>query len=292
VAPSARPPTSPDPTSPDLTSPDLTPADLPREHHVTDEERRALLEAGPTKIPRRAVAWGLVAAVVLTLGGIAGEHLVSAVGLNPKSSPTTTTTLHLGGGLSPSSALLSFEPVPAVRVPDVTLTDQRGQRVALRSLTGKVVVVTFFNASCRDVCPVVAAEVRRANELLGRRRADVVWLTINTDPLRLGAFPPPPAVTATGLGALSNWHYLTGPLRTLNPIWKDFGVSISVYVRQRAVVHNDVLYVVTPRGRLVARGSPFSDEARNGTVTLPAPLERIAGDGLAAAVAKRLGHPR
>ena len=204
-----------------------------------------------------------------------------------------------GNGLSwfyslewPAFALLSFEPVPAVRVPAVALTDQHGRRVALRSLGGKVVVVTFFNASCRDACPVVAAEVRRANQVLGRRRGDVVWLTINTDPLRVGAWPPPPAVTATGLAALPNWHYLTGSLRTLNPIWKDFGVSISVYPRQRAVVHNDVLYVVTPTGRLVERGSPFSDEARDGSVTLPAPLERIAGDGLAAAVAKRLGPAR
>ena len=65
-----------------------------------------------------------------------------------------------------------------------------------------------------------------------------------------------------------------------------------MYPRQRAVVHNDVLYVVTPTGRLVERGSPFSDEARDGSVTLPAPLERIAGDGLAAAVAKRLGPAR
>jgi cytochrome oxidase Cu insertion factor (SCO1/SenC/PrrC family) len=261
--------------------------------HVSDAERRAALAAGAPTVPRRAVVWGLVAAVVLTLGGVAGERLISAVGLNPTSTGSTTTTTLVGTGRLPAwSALLSFEPVAAVRVPPVTLTDQRGRAVSLRALRGRVVVVTFFNASCQDVCEVMAAELRRADQVLGARRDRVVFVTINSDPLALASSPPPRAVTATGLASLANWHYLTGPLSTLNRVWNDFGVSISVYKHPTAIVHNDVLYLVDPAGKLIERGSPFSDESHDGSVTLPAGLERLAGDGLASVIAAHLATSR
>ena len=265
--------------------------DMPPPMHVSDEERRAALAAGAPKVPRRAVAWGFVVAAILALGGTIGEHFVSAAGLNPTSSATTTTTVVTGdGGLSPSSALLSFERLAPVAAPAVPLTDQRGQRLSLGSERGRVVVLTFFDASCADACPVIATELRRADADLGARRRDVVFVTVNTDPLRLAAAPEPPAVTATGLGGLANWHYVTGSLRTLNPLWNKFGISISVYETTKAVVHNDALYLIDPAGRVVSRGSPFSDESRHGVFHLPPSLERVAGNGLASAIAAILGH--
>jgi cytochrome oxidase Cu insertion factor (SCO1/SenC/PrrC family) len=262
----------------------------PHDVALTPEERAAALAAGAQKVPRRVVAWGFVAAAILALGGTLAERFVSAAGLNPSSGASTTTTT-VGGGLSPAGALLSFEPVAPRPLPDVTLADQRGGAVSLAALRGKVVVLTFFNADCVDVCPVLAAELRRADHDLGARRREVVLLTVNTDPLALGARTPQ-AVTTTGLSALPNWWYLTGPLRTLNPIWRDFGISIAVYKLTHHVVHNDALYLVDPRGDVVARGSPFSDESRRGGTTLPRRLERVAGDVLASAIATRLGPHR
>ena len=114
---------------------------------------------------------------------------------------------------------------------------------------------------------------------------------MNTDPLALKGTSTAPAVTSTGLASLPNWHFLTGTVHTLNSVWNDFGVSISVYVDSKLVVHNDVLYLVDPRGNLVARGSPFSDESHRGVFSLPAPLERVAAHGLASAVAALLATP-
>jgi cytochrome oxidase Cu insertion factor (SCO1/SenC/PrrC family) len=277
----------------DQTDPGDGSDDRPREVHVSPEERAALLAAGAPKVPRRVVVWGFVVAAALALGGTAAERLVSAAGLNPTSSPVTTATTSPVGGSGPSagSALLSFVQLPATRAPRVVLLDQHGHRVSLGGVKGKVAVLTFFDASCADACPVIATEIRHADADLGPLRSRVVFLTVNTDPLALDGTSAR-AVTATGLGSLPNWHFLNGTVHTLNSVWNDFGVSISVYVDTKVVVHNDVLYLVDPSGDLVSRGSPFSDESHRGVFSLPAPLERVAGRGLASAIAALLVPPQ
>lgn len=263
----------------------------PREVHVSDEERKAALAAGAPKVPRKVVAWGFVVAAALALGGTLGERLVSSAGLNPKAGPTTTVapvTTTTVSGTSPADALLAFVPLTPVGPPRIELRDQRGRLISLVPPRGDVEVITFFNASCADACRVVSNELRLADHDLGRLAARVRLITVNTDPLRLAPSPPPPAVTSSGLTALSNWHYLTGPLSALNPIWKAFGITISVYLATKAVVHNDVLYLVDQQGKVVSRGSPFSDESRSGVFSLPGGLERVAGRGLATDVAALL----
>jgi cytochrome oxidase Cu insertion factor (SCO1/SenC/PrrC family) len=268
--------------------------DAPREVRVSAEERAAALAEGAPKVPRRVVAWGFVIAAFLALGGTLAERLVSAAGLNPTAASVTTTTTSrfAASGTSYGSALLSFVRLPPVRAPHLELLDQHGRLVTLGGARGKVVVLTFFDASCADACRVLAAEIRHADADLGARRSRVVFLTVNTDPLRLAGVGAVPAVTATGLDALANWHFLTGPVHTLNAVWNDFGISISVYVDTKVVVHNDVLYLVDSLGDVVSRGSPFSDESHRGVFSLPAPLEAVAGRGLASAVAALLAHHR
>ena len=48
-------------------------------------------------------------------------------------------------------------------------------------------------------------------------------------------------LSETGLGALSNWHMVTGPLATLDAVWKAYGVSISVDKKTGLEAHNDVM---------------------------------------------------
>lgn len=259
----------------------------PREVHVTADERAAALAAGAPRVPRRAIAWALIAILVLGLGGLVGERIVSAVGLNPTNpaSPTTTTTSPIVTiGPAAGSSLLSFTPIAHVGVPRAVLRDDRGRMVPLAEDHGKVVVLTFFDASCADSCVVIASELRHADADLGAARSKVEFLTVNTDPLELAPTTSAPAVASTGLAALPNWRFLTGDVHTLNHVWDDFGVSISVYVDSKTVVHNDVLYLVNRRGQLVSRGSPFSDESHAGLYSLPPHLEAVAGRDLATAV--------
>jgi cytochrome oxidase Cu insertion factor (SCO1/SenC/PrrC family) len=269
---------------------------------ITAEERTAALAAGAPRIPRRAVAWLFVAAAVLGLGGTVAERAFSAAGLNssagvpttttPSSLPITTIPTGATGPLSSSGALLALVALRPVAAPDFQLVDQLGRVVSLASERGRVVVLTFFNADCQDACPVIADELRQTAADLGPLRSRVVLLSVNTDPLDLSVVPTPPAVSRSGLASLPNWYFLTGSIHQLDPVWNALGVSISVYVDQRIAVHNDVLYLIDPKGDLVVRGTPFSDESHQGVYSLPSTLVRIAGRGLAEAVASLLGSHR
>ena len=71
--------------------------------------------------------------------------------------------------------------------PAFALTDQSGQPTAVPAQPPHVVVLTFFNAPCNDICPVLAAEIEQADADLGAQAADVEFITINTDPKALGS---------------------------------------------------------------------------------------------------------
>jgi protein SCO1/2 len=68
-----------------------------------------------------------------------------------------------------------------VRAPDFELRNQDGERVSMRALRGKPVVVTFLYTTCEDSCPIQAQTVRGALDQLGH---DVPALAIAVDPPR------------------------------------------------------------------------------------------------------------
>jgi len=220
-------------------------------------------------------------ALVLSLGGLLGEHLFSAAGLNPSptpaKSPTTTAPLR---SPSPPAADRSLDaPLPAFMglsqprprpAPPFTLTDQAGQPSSVPAQPASVVVLTFFNAPCNDICPVLAAEIEQADADLGPAAAHVEFLTINTDPSALAQSAEAPALNGAGLGALPNWRMLTGPLATLDSVWRSYGVSITVDEKSGLEAHSDVMDFIDARGDLRYRATPFADESTTGTYSLPA----------------------
>ncbi|HLK45577.1 MAG TPA: SCO family protein [Acidimicrobiales bacterium] len=259
---------------------------------LTDADRAAALSAGAPRVPRRAVAWGLAVAAVLALGGTVLERVVSNAGLNPKG--TTSTTLPVRPPSVPTSlgvdTLLGLDRLAPRAAPPIGLSTLSGRPFSLRALRGRVVVISFFDASCTDQCAVLARELAVADARLGPLRARVVLLTVNTDPREVSTRPRPLAVTASGLAAEANWTYLTGPLRDLDAVWHAYDVSIDVYPSTGLVIHTDPMWVLAPDGRLALRLTPLFAQTRSGVYTLPGVLVRRAGAGLAHEVAALLGR--
>jgi cytochrome oxidase Cu insertion factor (SCO1/SenC/PrrC family) len=257
-------------------------------------DRAAALAEGAPKVPRRVIVIAVLVAATLALGGALLERVASGTGLNPSSTGTTTTTIpqtiaELHASTASLLGITGLAPTPAA---GFRLTDQAGRAVSLRSLRGEVVVLTFFNANCADACPIIAGEIRRANADLGARRGHVVFVTVNTDPLATGSAPAPRAVTSTGLANLANWKYLTGPLRTLDPIWRRYGVAIDVYTKTGRVAHNDVMYFIDRTGRLRIRATPVANESSTGAFSLPGVLVARSAAGIATYANQLLGQRR
>ena len=269
-------------------------------------DRAAAFASGPARIPRKFVHWVVFAAAALGIGGALLEHVLTVTGVNPSPSSATTTvppTTSPPAKTPPAGeheatvqgALASFmglEQMTAGEARPFSLLSSRGGTVSLAAERGKVVVLSFFDSRCNDICPVLADEIEQADHDLGALAARVSFLTINTDPGATAASGVDGVLTRTDLGRLSNWEMLTGPLAELNTVWQNYGITVSYDTATRAVNHNDVMYFLDATGRFRFSATPTADEARpSGRYELPgAEVARFA-HGIAAYAAELAPKP-
>ena len=92
--------------------------------------------------------------------------------------------LAAGGDDTPPAAGEAFAGAripPDVRAPDFDLRNQDGERVSMRALRGRPVIVTFMYSNCEDTCPPQAQQIKGALNDLGH---DVPALAIAVEPPR------------------------------------------------------------------------------------------------------------
>jgi protein SCO1/2 len=104
--------------------------------------------------------------------------------------------------------------------PDFALRDERGERVSMRALRGRPVVVTFLYTHCQDTCPITAQTVRGALDDLGH---DVPALAIAVDPPN--DTPQSARKFLAEQRVSGRIDFVLGSRAELRPIWKGFGVK-------------------------------------------------------------------
>ena len=265
-------------------------------------DRVAALGAGSVPVPRKFILWVIVGFALLGLGGLAAEHflgnagvgtvittpLTTLAGTSPPSIPTAPVGPSVGASPAAVIGLKTSSNIPA---PALDLTDQHGSPWTLARVHGRVVVVTFLNAECNDICPVLADELTQADRLLGAQASSVRFVVVNTDPLETSLAIPPPVLTRTGLGSLPNVTYLTGSLRDLSAVWTAYGVTVALSNTTRLVTHNDVMYFLGPRGRLALQATPFGNEDSLGAYSLDPAIVHTFARGVATAAAGLVPSP-
>jgi len=131
------------------------------------------------------------------------------------------------GWLAPtfSDATAERESLPKIGpAPEFDLTTQDGQRLSLKELRGKVVVLTFIYTSCADTCPLLTAKLAGLQAALGADFGPkVFFLSITVDPER-----DTPAVLqryAQVHGAnLAGWAFLTGTPAEIQQVARRYGI--------------------------------------------------------------------
>jgi protein SCO1/2 len=266
-------------------------------------DRAAALRAGSVPVPRKFIRLIIIAFAVLGVGGIVAEKLIGNAGVSALISTPVTTLAGTGGtgtdagvtatgGAEPSnsptppnapaigaspSAVIGLTRLAGKQAPALSLQNQNGATWTLAEARGKVVVLTFFNAECNDICPVLSQEIIQADHLLGTRSDDVDFVVVNSDPLELSLAPTPSALTQTGLSGAANVTFLNGSLTDLGTVWKNYGVTVALDSTDRVVTHNDVMDFITPTGALELSASPFANESTLGIYSLqPAVIHQFA----------------
>ena len=129
-----------------------------------------------------------------------------------------------------------------------TLTDQHGRTVSLSSLAGRTVVLTFLDPVCTSDCPLIAQELRLADQMLGSTAGPVEMVAVVANPLYTSTVATAAFDKQEGLDHLANWSYLTGSLNQLHKVWNDYGVQTQVTPAGAMIAHGDIVYIIDKSG--------------------------------------------
>lgn len=249
-------------------------------------DRRTAFASGVPKMPRRVVYLAVAAVLVLGLGGTLADRFVTSGAAAPhKTTGRHTALLPSAHPLAPSGPsltapmhqFLGLTSLKGKAAPAFELVNaQTRAPVSLASLRGHVVVLTFLNAPCNDICPVLASELRQAAALVGTTKTPVTFVTVNSDPLDVTLSGATILSQAT-LAAVPNWRFLTGTVRRLTAVWRSYHIGITADRKTGVASHNELLYFIGPNGRMSWSAMPFANESTSGAYSLPpASITRFA----------------
>lgn len=140
--------------------------------------------------------------------------------------------------------------------PGLALRDQRGASIALRSLRGHVVLLTFLDSKCKRECPIEGRVIRDVLRRVEGTRA--VTVVVSVDPW--ADTPTSARSFAARSGWSGDWHWLLGNKAALRPVWRAY--DIGVKRTPGDILHSTALYVIDQRGDLRAGFLfPFSAQA-------------------------------
>ena len=154
--------------------------------------------------------------------------------------------------------------------PDFQLTDQNGSLVRLSDFRGRVVVLTFMDSKCTDTCPLTAADFREAYRQLNQDEAnEVTFLGVNVNVEASAVAYILETTHAWRLDEIPSWHFLTGSRDSLEPVWKDYGVSVTYNPDGNSIMHTPGTFLIDPLGqKRWYISTPFSEESVK-DLTLP-----------------------
>ncbi len=143
-----------------------------------------------------------------------------------------------------------------------TFVNRWGDTVALDSLRGRTLVVSYFYTHCPDACPLTMSNLKKLySNLPDSVREKVLFLSVSIDPERdrpevLREYADLYEIDPSG------WILLTGDPEEVRRFIKDVGVIAVKGKTEIApngdtvyfLTHTDYVHVVTPDGRIVYRG--------------------------------------
>ena len=221
----------------------------------------------------------LVLAAVIVLVVAIRQHRPPPTPERPSGVPSSVSTS--------LADMMGLSPVPVRSAPGFTLTDQHGQLLAMSAFSGKVVVLEFMDSHCTDICPLVSAEFVAAYHDLGPLAGKVVFAAVNVNPYHATVRDVALFSDEHQLTSIPDWHFFTGPLASLQAVWRGYGIEVEARGPNIDVVHTSSVYFIDPHGRERYLAAPMADYTAAGAAYLPPGQIAAWGRGIAL-VAKSL----
>lgn len=147
--------------------------------------------------------------------------------------------------------------------PDFHLRDQDGSSVRLANFRGSVVVLTFMDSQCEEICPLTSVHLRQAHASLAPAQAEsVVFLAVNVNTEANRIEDVQAAMEKWRLGEITNFHFLTGSESELTPVWEAYDVTVYPAPEEDGeLIHTPGVFLIDRRARTRWYvSSPFDEQ--------------------------------
>lgn len=138
---------------------------------------------------------------------------------------------------------------PPKQAPELTLDDSTGKPFDISEHRGKVVMLTWLYVNCPDICPLIVSNFKVAQNKLGARAKDVVFVAVSTDPER----DRPKAVNKflEARGMDGRMQYLVGGNSKLSKVWKTWGIVAEPAASNPELIeHASPIYGIAASGKI------------------------------------------
>jgi cytochrome oxidase Cu insertion factor (SCO1/SenC/PrrC family) len=169
-----------------------------------------------------------------------------------------------------------------IPAPSINLVDQHGRPESLADLRGKALAITFLDPVCTSDCPVIAQELKEADNILGSLSHRVEMVAIDANPRYIAPAYLEAFDRQENLDGLPNWLYLTGSLPQLQHAWRALGAFVAYLPGGAMIDHSDFAYVIDPRGHIrydlgTDPGPATAATESSFAVSLAATLQKVVG---------------
>jgi protein SCO1 len=187
-----------------------------------------------------------LAALVLVAGIVA----LVASGCSSNSRAGTAKTL------AHSAYQAEAELSPPTPAPPLALRNYQGKEVNLASFRGRAVLVTFLYTHCPDVCPLIASNLRVAQNIMGPKLASKAQIiAVSVDPK--GDTRKAVAGFLARHEMTGRMQYLVGSAHELARVWKAWGVGSEKDAQKPEFIdHSGLIYGITASGKRTTLYSP------------------------------------
>jgi protein SCO1/2 len=130
-----------------------------------------------------------------------------------------------------------------LRAANFSLTDQNGRRVSLSSYRGRVVILTFMHSLCKDICPLMAEQIRGALNDLPNTGRTLPAIAISVDPAE-----DTPANRRKFLAEhrlTDRLEFLSGSLAALRTVWHHYAIAPETSPKEN---HSAFVLLIDKRG--------------------------------------------
>ena len=148
---------------------------------------------------------------------------------------------------------------PPEMMPSFALVDQSGTTVKSESLRGHALVVSFVFTTCVQACPLITAQLARAQARVRTEKLDarVRFVSITLDPVTDTPDVLRRYADAYGIDH-TTWHFLTGASDDVARVIRAFGLAT---VAPDRIVHGSLVVLVDGAGRIAEQRTDLELDA-------------------------------